>query len=216
MVKYFVLSLLIMTLISCGLEEIKTTHPNGTTKEQYTINKNGGKEGEYKAFSETGKLKEKAFYKNDALNGIRTLYYDNGNAEIEENYIDGGILHGTYKSYYEGGQLQLEKQYENNVLTGLVKVYYQNGKIKEEVTMHNNNENGPFTEYYENGQIHWKGTYLNGDNEYGLLEEWDSLGAPIKRMKCDSLAICRTFWKPGMPEVNYDTLKTLPNLSISQ
>ena len=68
--------------------------------------------------------------------------------------------------------------------------------------------------YYENGQIHWKGTYLNGDNEFGLLEEWDSLGTMIKRMKCDSMAVCRTFWRPGMPEVNYDTLKSVPTLKF--
>lgn len=216
MAKYLFVSFLIITIVSCGLEKIETTFPDGKIKEQYTINKKGEKDGIYTAYNEVGKLKEKSNYKNGLYTGRRTLYFDNGNVEIEENYIDGGILQGISKVYYEGGQLQLEKNYENNVLVGQVKVYYPSGKIKEEVTMENNNENGPFTEYYENGKIHWKGTYLNGDNEFGLLEEWDSLGAPIKRMKCDSMAICRTFWKPGMPEVNYDTLKYLPNLILNQ
>lgn len=214
--KFIVVGLLMITLFSCGLEKVETTYLDGKIKEQYTLNKKGEKEGPFLAYNEVGQLKEKSLYKDGMLSGTRILYFDNGNVEIEENYIDGGTLHGTYKSFYEGGQLQIEKKYENNVLTGLVKVYYSSGKLKEEVSMQYNNENGPFTEYYENGQIHWKGTYLNGDNEFGLLEEWDSLGAPIKRMKCDSLAICRTFWKPGMPEVNYDTVRNLPNLIINQ
>ena len=73
--------------------------------------------------------------------------------------------------------------------------------------MSNNEENGPFSEYFENGQIQWKGTYRNGDNEYGILYEYDSLGTPIKIMKCDTQAICRTIWKPGMPIINVDTVK---------
>lgn len=216
MTKYLIASLLATLLYSCGMKEVTTTYDNGNIKEQFTVNKNGEKEGEYKMYAESGKLKESASYKNGQLFGKRTLYFDNGNAEIEESYTDGGLLQGVYKSYYEEGALKLEKTYDNNVLTGLVKVYYPSGKLKEEVTMVNNNENGPFQEYYENGQLHWKGTYLNGDNEFGLLEEWDSLGTMIKRMKCDSLAVCRTFWKPGMPEVNYDTLKILPNLNLNQ
>ncbi|MBK7701221.1 MAG: hypothetical protein IPJ39_22090 [Saprospiraceae bacterium] len=79
--------------------------------------------------------------------------------------------------------------------------------------MSDNNENGPFTEYYENGQIHWKGTYLNGGNEFGLLEEAGFLGTMIKRMKCDSMAVCRTFWRLGMPEVNYDA-QSVPTLEF--
>jgi antitoxin component YwqK of YwqJK toxin-antitoxin module len=203
-----------LVLFGCGPKKVEIQYPNGKLKETYTVNKTGEKDGPYQLYSENGVLKEESTYKNGLFIGKRKLFYDDGTLEIEENYIDGGILEGPYKSYHTNGKLQAEKIYVNNILSGLIKVYYPNGQIKEEVTVSNNNENGPFTEYYQNGKVHWKGTYLNGDNEFGLLEEWDSLGAPIKRMKCDSLAICRTFWKPGMPAVNYDTLQYLPNLKF--
>lgn len=60
--------------------------------------------------------------------------------------------------------------------------------------MVNNEENGPFTEYHENGQKAWEGTFLNGDNEYGLLQQYDEAGTLIKKMNCDSLGVCTTIW----------------------
>ncbi len=212
--KYNFLLILLVYLTGCGLKKVENKYANGHVQESFTVNDKGEKEGKYQSFTEDGKLYEESTYKNDKLIGKRTLFFSNGKPEIEEIYIEGGIIHGPYKSYYENGNIKIEKTFENNTLTGLTKVYYPSGKIKEEVTMSNNQENGPFTEYYENGQIHWKGSYLDGDNEFGLLEEWDSLGVMIKRMKCDSMAICRTFWRPGMPAVNYDTLKTLPPLKF--
>lgn len=192
---------------SCGNKKIITNYPNGNLMEQYEVSKEGKKNGEYKSYYETGKIREEATLKDDDYIGNRVLYYENGNVDTEENYASPGILEGEYKIYYKEGGIHIVKHYSKNVLTGLLTAYYPNGKIKEEVTMSDNQENGPFTEYFQNGNVQWKGTYLYGDNEFGLLEEWDSLGNMIKRMKCDSLAICRSFWKPGMPEVMYDTVK---------
>jgi len=198
---------LLFFLLSCGNKKIETKNENGQISEVFYVNKNGEKEGSYIAFYESGKIKEESNYSSGQLTGKRTLYSEAGNVEIEEIYSGKGLLHGPYKLYYPNGNLQLEKTYTNNTITGTIKVYYPTGKIKEEVNMADNEENGPFTEYYENGTIHWKGTYRNGDNEYGLLYEFDSLGAPLKIMKCDTLAICRTIWKPGMPEINVDTIR---------
>lgn len=207
MLKYLYLIVLTTFLIGCQLKKVENKYSNGNKMEEYTINKNGEKEGDYVAYFESGKIKERCTYIKGNYNGVRTIYFENGNIEIEEPYTENGQLNGIYKAYYPEGQLKIEKLYKDNVIIDKIKVYYSNGQVKEEVNMENNQENGPFTEYYQNGQIHWKGTYLNGDNEYGLLEEFDSLGAPIKKMKCDEMAICRTFWRPGMAEVNYDTIK---------
>lgn len=204
--KYTAILLLFFIVIACKKPQTITYHENGNKYEVYNTNAEGDKEGNYEAYYESGKLKEKAVYLNGVYSGKRTLYFENEQIEIEEPYDNRGELNGVYKKYYENGALHIEKPYINNAINGILKVYYPSGQIKEEVTMLNNMENGPFIEYFNNGQIQWKGTYLNGDNELGLLEEFDSLGQMIKRMKCDSLAICRTFWRPGMPEVKYDTL----------
>ena len=111
-------------------------------------------------------------------------------------------MEGIYQTFYPDGTIKLEKHFQNNTLVGTIKVYHPNGNLKEEVTIENNTENGPFKEYHSNGKIHWQGTYLNGDNEFGLLEEYDSTGMLIKKMMCDSNAVCITIWKPGMEEIN--------------
>jgi len=202
-----ILLCLIFFLQSCGNKKIETKNDNGQIQEAFYVNKNGEKEGNYKAYFESGKIREESNYTSGILTGKRTLYNENGNIEIEEMYSDNGVFNGPYKLYYPNGTLQLEKTYVDNIISGTIKVYFPSGKIKEEVSMSYNEENGPFKEFYENGKIHWKGTYRNGDNEYGVLYEYDSLGAPIKIMKCDTLAICRTVWKPGMQEINIDTIK---------
>lgn len=201
-----ILSLLFF-LQSCGNKKIETKNENGQVLEVFYVNKNGEKDGNYTAYFESGKIKEESKYSSGILTGKRTLYFETGKIEIEELYSEQGMLNGPYKLYYPNGTLKLEKTYVDNMIEGAIKVYYPSGKLKEDVSMSDNEENGPFTEFYENGKIHWKGTYRNGDNEYGVLYEYDSLGAPIKIMKCDTLAICRTVWKPGMPEINVDTIK---------
>jgi len=79
-------------------------------------------------------------------------------------------------------------------MNGLVKGYYPSGALKEEVTFANNVEEGPFTEYHENGHVMWKGTYRNGDHEFGLLEKFDETGVLVRKMMCDERGICHTTW----------------------
>ena len=62
------------------------------------------------------------------------------------------------------------------------------------MTFLDNLENGPFVEYYENGNVQWSGTFLNGDNEVGELLHYSEDGVLIKKMWCDSAAICQTIW----------------------
>lgn len=198
-------------LVSCknqqGLDLVTNSYDSGSVMEEFQVDESGVRNGTYKSYYESGKIREEAIYKDEKYTGKRTLYFENGQPEIEEFYAEPGVLDGVYKLYNESGKLLIEKNYTENVLSGWFKKYYESGQIQEEVMMEDNNENGPFTEYYENGQVHWKGTYLNGDNEFGLLEEWDEEGNMLKRMKCDSFAVCRTFWRPGEPEVDYDTVQ---------
>jgi len=47
-------------------------------------------------------------YKNSRLEGVRKIYYRNGNPLAEENYKDGK-LEGTGKGYHENGALEVEQ-----------------------------------------------------------------------------------------------------------
>ena len=48
-------------------------------------------------------------------------------------------------------------------------------------------------EYHPNRKKCTGRPIFNGDNEFGLLERFDTTGTLIKKMMCDSMAICRTF-----------------------
>ena len=70
--------------------------------------------------------------------------------------------------------------------------------------MRESTENGPFEEYYKNGEIHWKGTFIDGPNEVGLLTEYSEEGEILKKMECSKYSddyICQTIWEKGKGEV---------------
>lgn len=173
---------------------VESFHSNGQLNEQYTLTADSLIAGLYKRFSNSGILFEEANYIDGRLNGERKLYYPSGALEIKENYLND-MLNGSYTVFYENGKPLLESFYSENILAGTVKKYYKTGGIMEEVKFENNEENGPFVEYYENGNKKWEGTYLNGDNEFGLLLKYNKEGVLVRKMMCDSIAICRTIWE---------------------
>lgn len=138
-------------------------------------------------------LYEKANYLDGVLSGERRIFFADGNVEIIEKYSEG-LLTDTLKVFYTEGSIKVKMPYNRGVLEGDVLKYYPNGAIMEKVSFKDNEENGPFEEYYIDGTIHWRGQYLNGPNEYGPLEEYDEQGTLLKKMMCDSNAVCRTIW----------------------
>jgi len=185
---------ILVCLASCSnTNEVVLKNPAGQIIEKYFIDKDSLRHGENLAFFDNGSLKEKALYAQGVLDGQRQLFFPNGQTQIIENYV-AGHMHGNYEVYYESGLLLLKQNFRMDTLEGISRKYYENGQLEEEVMFADNLENGPFKEYYENGLLHWEGQYLNGDNEFGLLKEYDDMGELIKKMMCDSLAICRTIW----------------------
>lgn len=163
-------------------------------KEVYYINEDSLIHGLKKVYMKRGEiLIEEANYINGQLDGDRFLYRPNGAVEVHEQYASD-VLDGMLRVFHMNGTVKLEMNYDNGNVSGIVKQYYDTGELSEEVTFVDNMEQGPFTEFYKNGSIKWKGTYLNGDNEFGLLEHFDSTGLLIKTLECDSMAICKTTW----------------------
>ena len=166
---------------------------SGFFKEEFTVIDDSIKDGTYKKYYGNGILWDSCYYKNDTLQGQRKIYDNNGNLEIIENYKDG-VLDGEYLVFYPDGQIKIRQFFKDNVLSDTSYVYYKNGVLKEKVCMADNKENGPFEEYYESGVLHWKGRYLDGDNEQDTLYEYDRNGILIRKMLCDK-GICHTIWK---------------------
>lgn len=204
--RSFYMRLLIFIFLGCAIwacdepiEEIKVFE-EGTLVESYFITRDSTKTGRRTTYHPNGEIAMIENYENGQLEGERLFYFLNGSKEIQENY-KVGTLHGAYRDYYQTGELKSEGTFVDGAMTSVFKGFYKNGKVKEEVTFAENEENGPFIEYYENGKMHWKGTYLNGNNEFGLLEEFDSTGMLVKKMNCDSMAICRTIWTRASGDV---------------
>lgn len=183
-------------ICSCsdGLKQVKIYSETGQLEKKYTIDEDSIQQGELLSFYENGKdIFERANYLDGQLEGKRILYFDDGQPEIIENYSHN-ILTDTLYLFYPSGALKMTSYFNNGIHTGVNTVYYESGMKKEEVLFQNNEEQGRFVEYHSNGKIHWEGQYLNGENEFGELIQYDSTGQMIKKMFCDSIAICKTIW----------------------
>jgi len=186
-------TLLPLLALACQQGNIITLKDDqGRITEKYKINADSLKNGLYESFINGVKVEE-AHYVNGKLQGTRKIFRTNGSVEIEEQY-DNDQITGLYKTYHLNGAVAQEANYVKGMMQGKLKSYYEDGQIKELVTMVDNEENGPFVEYHENGKKAWEGNFLNGDNEYGLLQEYDETGTLIKKKMCDSLAVCTTIW----------------------
>jgi antitoxin component YwqK of YwqJK toxin-antitoxin module len=182
-----------LVFISCQKRE-KIYHENGKLKELFEVNSANEKHGKYQQYYESGQLLESAEYKNGLLEGKRLFYYENGQVE-EIQKFEKGNLNGEQLGYHENGVLKFKCTNKDNLLVGEYFSYYDNGNKRLYLNFVDDLENGPFEEYYRTGIVKWKGTYRNGNKEYGLLENFDESGTLIKKMNCDTLGICVTIWK---------------------
>lgn len=206
---YLLFTLCLIWCTACH-SPTQTYHDDGSLHEEYAVDDQGAKHGSYVRYSATGSLFEKASYEHGQLQGPRTIYYPSGEVQIQEVYADN-LLDGIYRSYYPGGVLELEVMYYDNVMKDTLRTYYPEGTVKEVVMMADNEENGPFVEYYPNGQPHWKGTFRNGDNEVGLLEEYNMEGLLVKKMMCDDRSVCQTIWTLEDGDITPEPLSKLIN-----
>ena len=185
--------LIVMVFASCKDKIIITHYETGEKHEEYQYVGDSLKNGAYKRYSPGGVLLEESTYVEGKLNGERIIYNAKGEKEVSEIY-ESDVLNGPFKEFHPNGKIRFLGKYTDNVLSGTVNVFYPSGKIKEEVQFEDNIEEGPFKEFHENGNIKWEGTYRNGDNEFGLLKEYNEEGELIRKMMCDERAICTTTW----------------------
>ena len=210
MKKFLLLSLIVMIGLSCGdgLIKKKVFRDDGTLQQLISMDKDSTLQGHSFTYYENGEdIFEKANYFNGELSGVRELFYPDGNIEIRETY-SADVLVDTLFTFHANGNMKTKSYYDNGTLTGVATKYYESGSLNEEVTFEYDEENGPFKEYHENGQLKWTGTYAEGDNEVGLLTEFNEEGEAIKKLMCDDRSICKTIWtieKGDIVDIHEDT-----------
>lgn len=82
----------------------------------------GKKQGEFKDFYKSGKLKYQAVFDSDTLVGNSINYFENGQIKSE-----GNRKNGIWKTYYENRQVASVERFRDNLLTGEVEKYDMNG-----------------------------------------------------------------------------------------
>lgn len=132
---------------------------NGKQIAEETISSNGATlellgeipDGEVKEFTETGKLKTQATYKNNKLNGVLTRYNDEEKIFSKETYEDG-ILKGPaeYFSYSGEKVFHTRCNYKNSVLDGEFILEEQDGPVREKSFYQNGKRHGVRTTFYPN------------------------------------------------------------------
>ena len=201
----------ILMFIACNTsntEKIEIKNEAGQVIEVFEItSEDGKKNGIRKVFDEEdGSLIWEENYKNDVLDGKRTVFYKNGQPQEVENYVDS-VLVGEVISYNAAGKVSAKTPYVNkngsSVLNGMIERYYSNGQLMEKVTIIDNKFNGAFEEYYENGKLKAKGSYVEDrfdePAEVGIVETYDSTGTLLRKLDCtfdeeNGFSTCKTIW----------------------
>ncbi|MEY3052924.1 MAG: hypothetical protein RLY31_2709 [Bacteroidota bacterium] len=187
-------------------EPVEVRDENGILTERYHVRRGTSvRHGRFERFHPEGQLYEESDYQDDTLQGEVRRYFPDGVLQSVETMVDGRF-EGPYRKYYPSGQLKLEGVYREDAMDGIWRKYSDTGELAEEVTFAGNAENGPFRIFYRNGRIRYEGTYLGGDNEEGLLLEYDSAGTLVARKIC-FYGNCGSEWTLADGDLSVDTAR---------
>ncbi|GAA4349724.1 hypothetical protein GCM10023185_06660 [Hymenobacter saemangeumensis] len=137
---------------------------NGNVREE-TDYANAGKDRKITRYYDApGKPREaEEQYKNNRPTGTwREFYADGKSPRKTETYGPIGRLLGDRIQYYENGQMQSRQPYVNGLLIGVGQEFYSSGKLRKETTYVHNLLSGPFKELREDGTLAVSGQYKNG------------------------------------------------------
>ena len=164
-------------------------YKNGQIKVQGN-NKDGKRDGEFKAFLRNGKSAGSVFYKDGKIikstlvnsmkdNASFSLTTDinynlNSNEIITDEFLNGllkqyfiynknGLLNGESREYYEEGDIKSISHFKNHIPDGVFISYYQNGNIENKYAYVNGQANGECFSYYENGKLEERYFLKNGE-----------------------------------------------------
>jgi uncharacterized protein len=158
----------------------------GVLKRQELINrvdKQGEKQGVWKEFFPSGKVKSETGYVNGKKSGYAKTFLESGSLGNIEKYVGDSLQKDTPElttklevrnEYYEDGSIKKTGTYLFGVAEGTHKEYSQDGKITGAKIFHEGNvvgeglideagnQQGAWVEYHANGKIKGKGNFENG------------------------------------------------------
>jgi len=155
---------------------------SGNLKEETDYSNAGRDRKIVRYYDNPGKLKEaEEQYKNNRPTGTwREFYADGKSLRKTETYGPIGRLSGERLQYFENGQVQIRQPYVNGLLIGLGQEYYSTGKLRKETTYAHNMLSGPFRELREDGTLAVSGQYKNG-KQTGVWTYYKEDGQAVDR-----------------------------------
>ncbi|MFH1532213.1 MAG: toxin-antitoxin system YwqK family antitoxin [Pseudomonadota bacterium] len=91
-------------------------------------------------------------------------WYENGQRQVEKQYVDG-VKQGPSRQWYRDGSLQAVRFFEKSAPHGRYARWHVNGRIAETGEYEFGKEVGPWTGWFPNGQKESEGMYVVGRQE---------------------------------------------------
>jgi antitoxin component YwqK of YwqJK toxin-antitoxin module len=130
------------------------------------------KDGLWKKYWPSGKLRSEVNYESGKPMGEYKLYYDNGKLEEHSNWTNSKNT-GEFKRYYSNGNPQQHFVFaENGKRNGVQRYYHENGKLAMEVNIANGNESGLLKRYNTDGSLAEEKTFENGAVKQGTAKKY--------------------------------------------
>ena len=206
-------------------------YKNGQVKVQGN-NKEGKRDGEFKAFLRNGKSAGSVFYKDGKIikstlvnsmkdNASFSLVTDKSydlnlyeiiteefkNKLLKEYLIfkKDGLFNGEKREYYEEGEIKAITPFKNSLAEGTYISYYPNGNMEEKYTYVNGEENGEGFSYYENGKLEEKYFMKNGKLDGEAINYFEDGKIKNKAIFKDGVTLEEEIYKDN--EIRKNTFK---------
>ena len=169
---------------------------NGICLGEGIVDDNGKKQGQWKEFYESGKVRALGKYKNGRPIGTWKYLYEDGNVEIEGAYTIKGQKDGQWIWYYVSGNVLSVENYEEGDLNGhifalsengdtLFSGYYESGlesgvwvayndSVKVQGKYEDGKREGAWKTFYSNGKLKFVENYYNDNLEGKTVYYWEN------------------------------------------
>ncbi|MBL8013055.1 MAG: tetratricopeptide repeat protein [Candidatus Omnitrophica bacterium] len=119
------------------------------------------KNGFYKDFYSSGKIRNRNYFQDGKFNGVQFSYFENGYIKEKSNFRHG-VANGKSVFYSEDGKVEGVFMYKDGKRNGVTKIYYPNGKMMYEIHYRDGKEAGMVKLFSDNGSLIQELSWMDG------------------------------------------------------
>ena len=137
----------------------------------------------YKLNDKGIKVRE-GYFKDGFWDGLHLYWYDDGVTLFDSSNWNQGLLNGKQTLYFENGQKEIEQNFTNNIKNGLYTEWYETGTKKQEGTFVNGLKEGKWEGWWMNQTTLYQGQY-ELDKMSGIWKYFYMYGDLERSVNCD-------------------------------